>query len=579
MAGSVADIAIKVIANANGVGPGLDKAERELLKFDEAARRIAASPSGGLSILSKSLVGIGAGLSAAAVGNSIVKTIGSLDDLGDLADALGDNVENISRLHFAATQLGSSAEAVDKTMAKMVKAIGEVGIGGDETRKAIEGIGLSTETLKSQSPSKTFTDIVDAIGKLPTVYDRAGVAGKIFGKGAIEILSILKAGSGQIKEMSDRLDELHGTVTTTQAQLGGDLQNTLQETSAAWQGLKNDTVAAFGPAFKVMMKAASAEIEGLWFASKLLQQAFSRKDVFGIYDAANKKPADTSVAEAENAIAKLEEEEKKQQKLQELTARVLNEIKTAEQIFDEKNDAAWELFEAGKISYGQYWTAFQKYLGELDRAVEARNEVLDRIEEVGRLDITMNEKQKDAYNRMTPKGQIEAQNKLNDTKDRAALIETKRYGDAEVAAKRQADRITAENMTPLERYQEQVDVINKSFDEGRISAETFARAMQKAWDELNGPDTPGYSNLSVTGGDMPGMFSPDPAYDRFMQYNTLRGGYVGNLAPNIPSFTPPEWGSRQAGPSAYGDAGYGMDTNNELLNTIARNTRDQGVYA
>ena len=424
MAGSVADIAIKVIANANGVGPGLDKAERELLKFDEAARRIAASPSGGLSILSKSLVGIGAGLSAAAVGNSIVKTIGSLDDLGDLADALGDNVENISRLHFAATQLGSSAEAVDKTMAKMVKAIGEVGIGGDETRKAIEGIGLSTETLKSQSPSKTFTDIVDAIGKLPTVYDRAGVAGKIFGKGAIEILSILKAGSGQIKEMSDRLDELHGTVTTTQAQLGGDLQNTLQETSAAWQGLKNDTVAAFGPAFKVMMKAASAEIEGLWFASKLLQQAFSRKDVFGIYDTPSKKPIDTSRADAENAIAKLEEEEQKQKKLDDLTRKVLDEIKTAEQVFTEKNDAAWELFEAGKISYGEYWDAFQKYLGELDKAVEARNDALDRIEELSRLDVKMNEGQTNAFNRLTPKGQIESQKKLDETQKRVGLIET-----------------------------------------------------------------------------------------------------------------------------------------------------------
>jgi hypothetical protein len=588
VAGSIADISIKVIANANGVGPGLNKAERELLKFDAEARRIGSSGAGGLASFAKSVTGLGAALGGLAIGSAVTETINRLDDLGDFADGIGDTAANVAKLHFAAEQLGSSAEAVDSTMAKMVKSIGAAAAAGGDAEKAFTEIGLSIADLEAMRPTEAFKTVVEAIGQMPNAYQKAYAASKIFGKGAIEILSVLKAGGGEIDAFGQRLEELHAAPSDEEIEAAAKMKDTLVETAKAWDGVKNSAAQALGPALILGLKGTQLALDAIWVTTQFIKGVFGVGAFFPKESArASNTKSNKKEKEFENALRAQREQEEASKKLDEAAKKVLDEIKTAEQEYDEKKSALAELFETGRITLVQYQMATDKYIRELDEAIEARNKMMDKVGEVSKVEQKNLDEMGEAWARaFTPGGQKAAQGKVNDLKS-----------DINEHWNKIGEQIERETRTPLENYGKRVEEINKAFEAGAISQETYARAAVKAWKDMQSAMGAGV-NFADAGGDMPGMSGSgmsDAAWQSFMDYNMPRGGFVGGVIPdNFRAFSDPVTSAMNGGRQVFnaqdfssiasqyqaGDQGGNIeDPSINYLRQIAENTAQSGVYA
>lgn len=529
MAGSTSDISIKVVANAAGVDVGLKKAERAVKSFGGKTRGMLGDSIGGFKSLAGGIAGVGSALTGLSVGGGIAgfaaglkSAIERLDDLGDRAKGIDTSITNLSELEYIAERVGSSGEAAANGVKKMEKALGEAATKGGPAADTIAALGLNIDSLTSGDPVQTFLDISQAIGELPNVYDRAAAAQAIFGKSAGDLMQFFKDPE-EINKFSEDFLTLHGDIEAAGEQAGA-VKDQMDRLSEAVKGVGEQFVIAFGPDTEKMIRSVadalgSANTGGL---SGKLEAA--KAAVGGFFEGVNPFAAMPGMNPIANALG-----------MQALTGILdrTDQTNRANAGISNKDTSGKKSLEAAFAS-----PEFQKKAAELAAKLPS-------------------------YDSSTTDGRVAAaQARAN---GEYVPRDMKAFGDY-------IDSIsTLEDVTQDQEKAGQS--LADAFEALKDSTEDVVDAQKDATAE-----TPGYSNLSVTGGDMPGMLSSD-AYDRFMQYNTLPGGYVGNLAPNIPSFTPPEWGSRQAGPSAYGDAGYGMDTNNELLNTIARNTRDQGVYA
>jgi len=124
----------------------------------------------------------------AAVGLAIKQTIGWASNLSDLAKKTGISVEGLQRFEHAAVKNGSSIDALSSTIAMLADRIGS----GDKSAvKAVQKLGLSFDTLKGQSPEKTFVDLANALNKVPNHYEKVALAQDIFGRGARELIPLL----------------------------------------------------------------------------------------------------------------------------------------------------------------------------------------------------------------------------------------------------------------------------------------------------------------------------------------------------------------------------------------------------
>jgi hypothetical protein len=222
LAGTVDEAIAKYRAMGDSVPPQLVKVSQELKQIDkfneEAARSAkelavaqakAASDSafgfekagGSAGVFKTALGGIGTAIAGAFTVGAVLNFGKEIVALGgqitDLAARTGLSVEGVQEFKYAAEQTGSSidafAGAATKLQDKLVS--GDKGLVG-----AFQKLGLSAEDLRNASPEELFTQVADAVGRVPDPMRQTQLALDLFGKSGAEILPAIKAGFSDLRE-------------------------------------------------------------------------------------------------------------------------------------------------------------------------------------------------------------------------------------------------------------------------------------------------------------------------------------------------------------------------------------------
>lgn len=617
MANAIADLNIKVTANAGGVSAGLKKAEKELSAFDGFVNKISGKGSG-IGLLKNGLGQLGAafgvGFTASAFISGIKDTINVLDDAGDLAEGLGDTADNISRLHFAAVQLGSSAGAVNSAMSKMTKSIGEAKREGGASAEAIKSLGLNVDTLAQMRTSSAFIAITNALSKLPTVYDRAAVASKIFGKGAMEIIAILKAGDGEIEKYGARLDEINGTMTEGSVEAAARLKDQIEELNASWAGGKARMVEDFerplsfslavmqkmaqhaGSIADGLLKAFGGPVMSALMMMERLTRTPRKSGKFG----PNGETVDPTKNADEESIA---DAEKNAERDSAMALRIKEKYANPQEQFNKKMEELNGLFKRGAITFDERARIQAQYEKEMrgainkDRTVDKLyNDMVVAIGELGTGEMSGEEfaKKFEEFEKEAKQfeesgevfsdlflsfyGKLNEANKSIEESSKISKSIGGAIGDIAKGWKDFGESVTEEMKTPWENFLERVDKLNNAFKFGSISAETYQRALNAANREMYGDSAMNEGYIS-------------PEQQAFDDYNTPRGGWVGGSIPdNFRAFTTPEQSAAMGGRQSYAinQAAQGggvsnesaeLMTANQYLNQIARNTANMGMVA
>ena len=223
----------------------------------------APAPQGGMMSMFAAGGAIGAGIAAAqglisgltGTVRKFFDTISEMENLGDFASQIGATAEEVSGLRFAAEQMGSSSEAMDKALEKMVVRIGEARGGAKETRDAFESLGVDVDQLANMSAGDALKVLADGFKNVANPADQAALATDIFGRSSLDLVNVLNQGSAGIDQMIDRGKELGAVLGDEDVAAASEASLAIKEMKAAWQGLWNQLTIAVVPALKFVVEA------------------------------------------------------------------------------------------------------------------------------------------------------------------------------------------------------------------------------------------------------------------------------------------------------------------------------------
>lgn len=212
------------------------------IKTDEKSQKKA---EGGMN----KLIGLAKLAAAAFVAIKVVKwlkgTIQAVATLGDRFDKMskksGVATLALQELEHAAELSGASLGDIDtglkKLQASQVEAADGVATYADEFKR------MGVEVKDAQGNFKDTTDllveIADGMQGLDTDAERTAVAMKLLGRSGVNLIPMLKEGSGALREMMDEMSELGGIMDKELIQLSADYIDNQRRMNVATRGVKN----------------------------------------------------------------------------------------------------------------------------------------------------------------------------------------------------------------------------------------------------------------------------------------------------------------------------------------------------
>jgi hypothetical protein len=201
--------------------------------------------------IAKKVAMFGAAITAVAVVAIVALTkkgLAAVDTLAKLAQNIGATVASLQIMRHMATLGGVAIEKMDKSIAKMVRGIGEAAIfSTGEAADALRELGLSATSLEKLSPEKMFGKIADAINKVGNEARQGILAYKIFGRSGQELIVTMKGGSKSIAEMTKKMQQLGVLVSDKHSQMVEKANDAWADIAVVWDGLSKQLAVEFAP--------------------------------------------------------------------------------------------------------------------------------------------------------------------------------------------------------------------------------------------------------------------------------------------------------------------------------------------
>ena len=197
-----------------------------------------------------------------SVASSINEVVQVVDKIGDKAANIGIAADQLAKLHYAAQLTGSSAEAVDTGIGKMVQTIGDAARGGKDATAALQAIGLNAFDLAAMNPAQAFVAISDGLKKVDNDAIQTSVAMDIFGKGGKNMLELLRQGSTNLNVFAAEATASGFALGNMDFKVIGELADMIDRARMGWQAFKNQLLAGVAPVLTDILKSLSSAKDG-----------------------------------------------------------------------------------------------------------------------------------------------------------------------------------------------------------------------------------------------------------------------------------------------------------------------------
>ena len=247
------------------------KAEGELKKLETQGEKTIKTLSKEDAVNNLKNIGKVAGVAAVAVGAMLggmaKKAIENADELQKLADVTGLSAERLQELKYAGTNLGVEIDTITGAQAKLTKAMFASKDGMGSQADAFAALGLSVVDANGN-----LRDVKDVMGEAFTALnnvtnetERDALAMQIFGKSAMQLNPLIKAGGDGLRKLTDEA-RANGAVMSNEAVAG------LDAFGDTIENLKSSALGSFGELFANMLPGITAFIDTLRGLPKWIQE-------------------------------------------------------------------------------------------------------------------------------------------------------------------------------------------------------------------------------------------------------------------------------------------------------------------
>ena len=187
----------------------VDDAEKKI-NFSNLKDNLSKIGSGavtGLKAAGTAIAAIGTAAVAAAVGlaSMVTKASENADELQKLSDTTGMSAEKLQELRYVGSAVGVDLDTMVGAQSKLIKSMSAAQSGTKAQADAFRELGISvTDSNGNLRDSNTvFQEAITKLGQMKNPTEQSAMAMKIFGKSAMELNPLIRAGGDQLAALAE----------------------------------------------------------------------------------------------------------------------------------------------------------------------------------------------------------------------------------------------------------------------------------------------------------------------------------------------------------------------------------------
>jgi hypothetical protein len=180
---------------------------------------------------SNALSAIGVTAGAGAFVGFIKNSIDVADELSKLSQKTGISIETLAGLKFAADQSGTSLDGVSLGVKKLATFVSDAEDGNRQYQATLKALGIT-----AKDPEKALVQLAAAFERMPDGLRKTALAQELLGKSGLDLIPLLNGGADGLQKMIDRGRELNPITAqmAKEAESFNDQLDELKAASSAW---------------------------------------------------------------------------------------------------------------------------------------------------------------------------------------------------------------------------------------------------------------------------------------------------------------------------------------------------------
>ena len=191
------------------------------------------------------VLGVGAALAVYAGARGFTALINKADQLGKLANSVGDSVENVSRLDFALERSGFAAGSAERFYRSLGTTLFQMAKGTKDQREAFQELGLTVEELALMRPQEIFASIAKSIEGLSRGRQQ-NVLKAIFPRDFQKVINLLGDGEKAFRSVLREADKFGAVVSSREAHRAAAFADAMTNLKSALEGVGRALATAAG---------------------------------------------------------------------------------------------------------------------------------------------------------------------------------------------------------------------------------------------------------------------------------------------------------------------------------------------
>ncbi|HQJ24921.1 MAG TPA: hypothetical protein PLW63_06245, partial [Bacillota bacterium] len=222
-------------------------------KLKDIGGDIAKTAVAGVAAVGAAVVGAAAGAFklATAAGEQA-------DELLTMSAKTNIAVESLQEMEYASRLVDVELGTMTGSMSKLVKSMDNA----KEGSSAFDTLGIKVRDSGGQlrDQQTVWYETIDALGKVENETERNAIAMQIFGKSAMELNPLIKAGGEELKKLGQEARDLGVVLSEEAVNQAGKFDDMMQRLQATTKALATNVGVAVMPAFEAIIGAATSII-------------------------------------------------------------------------------------------------------------------------------------------------------------------------------------------------------------------------------------------------------------------------------------------------------------------------------
>jgi hypothetical protein len=504
MAGASVIGALRVVLGADtaALDKGLKNSQYSLAAFGAAAAKGFAA------------VAVAAAAAAVGIGVAMSRTLEDFDKLSKSSAKLGIPIEQLSALQYAAQLADVSFESLSQSVVKLSKNMVDAAAKpAGEAAKAFSALGVSVKDSegKLRTSDQVLEDVADKFSGLKDGAGKTAVAVALFGRAGAELIPLLNDGSAGLKNMREEAQTFGQIISEKAGKQAEAFNDALTKLQAAIKGAFAQALINVLPVLKSIAEAMvdtvkhsgvmTVAINALTVALKAL--VTGGVIVGAVFQALAQHISTTSAAIKQVLAGQFTAA------FDTLKGGVASIGETATKSFNTV-DTLWRGSASGAETSAVSTEKSSKALKEFNVAALGAKSAVDQFIDSQTKGLASQQAEiatfgqlagaKEALKLQLQAEAIAMQNNTVITAAQQAQLDILKQKTSDYALTLAGLQTTQANLTPAQLLQQEQAKINALFDAGKISAETYGEAMQRAAENAG-------ANWATAGAQMAGGFA------------------------------------------------------------------------